>query len=66
MNIDFDAHTGLQRTRQREARGDWAMRQFVDDMLVLMGAHPAHEQIDALMRERGVPVHVRQRVLAGG
>lgn len=67
MRSEFAAHAALSPSRApgAEQRIDWAMRQFVEDMIAILQTHPAHAQVQGLMRDRGVPLAVQRRVLAG-
>lgn len=60
------AHIALQpATDQAEARLDWSMRQFVEDARMQLARGVNHAQLEARLHARGVPEHVRRRVLAG-
>ncbi|THF60932.1 hypothetical protein [Pseudothauera rhizosphaerae] len=67
MKREIDAHTSLYRQAPaRCRRTDWLLRQFVEDMRAILRTNPEHEKVRVLMADRGVPLHVQQRVLAGG
>lgn len=62
-NSEYTANAALaQRSLQRT---DWSMRQFVDDIKARLRDHPDHDQLQAQMSARGVPLHVQRRILAG-
>ena len=67
MRSEFAANAALSPARApgAEQRTDWPMRQFVEDMIAILRMHPAHEHVQGLMRDRGVPLAVQRRVLAG-
>lgn len=66
MRSEFAANVALRpKPLGAEQRIDWAMRQFVEDMVAILRTHPAHEHVQGLMRDRGVPLAVQRRVLAG-
>ncbi|HRD34044.1 MAG TPA: hypothetical protein PLR02_07290 [Rhodocyclaceae bacterium] len=66
MRSEFAANLSLSpKAVGAEQRTDWPMRQFVEDMVAILRTHPAHAQVQGLMRDRGVPLAVQRRVLAG-
>jgi len=49
----------------QEMRVDWAMRQYVGKIIDFLARGGDHANAKMNMTERGVPLHVQQRVLEG-
>lgn len=49
----------------QEMRVDWAMRQYVGKIIEFLARGGDHANAKMNMTERGVPLHVQERVLKG-